>query len=285
MFSKLKRKAEETSRGRSSKRKSRNILFLHGLTGHRDKTWTAEKQSEPWPKTLLSTDIVDARIITYGYDADVVHWTKPAGQNTVREHARNLIGDFAHTRRKTQSTGRPIIFVAHSLGGLVCQDALLVCDRASEKYQRDILSSTRGVVFLGTPHAGSDFQKYASAVAKIVNLCLVRTNRNILEVLNGRSEVLANIKNDFFAMVRTRMENGLPTMRLHAFVEELPVTALGYRVVTPDSAMIPGYNSTTIYADHMGMTKFATKADKGYQRVSGILDGWVSELRVPEGTM
>lgn len=183
-----------------------DILFLHGLTGRRDTTWTAERASEPWPKTLLSKDIVDARIITYGYDANVVHWARPAGQNTVREHARNLINDFTIVRRKTDSIGRPIIFVAHSLGGLVCQDALLVCMNPSEEYQRDILSSTRGVAFLGTPHAGSDFQKFASAVADIISLCQVKEpNKNILKVLNSHSEVLANVKDGFLTMVRTRM--------------------------------------------------------------------------------
>lgn len=176
------------------------------MTGRRDTTWTAERASEPWPKTLLSKDIVDARIITYGYDANVVHWARPAGQNTVREHARNLINDFTIVRRKTDSIGRPIIFVAHSLGGLVCQDALLVCMNPSEEYQRDILSSTRGVAFLGTPHAGSDFQKFASAVADIISLCQVKEpNKNILKVLNSHSEVLANVKDGFLTMVRTRM--------------------------------------------------------------------------------
>ena len=49
--------------------------------------------------------------------------------------------------------------------------------------------------------------------------------------------------------------------------------------------MIPGYNSTTIPANHKDMTKFATESDSGYQRVSGILEGWISELRFTEGTV
>jgi len=174
-------------------------------------------------------DIMDARIITYGYDADVAHWTRPAGQNTVRAHAQNLINDFTILRRTTRSPGRPIIFVAHSLGGLVCQEALLVCLNPTEEYHRDILASTRGVAFLGTPHAGSGLQKFASAVADIINLCPIKKpNKDILEVLNRHSQVLTNIKDGFLTMVRTRKENHLPTIRLHTFVEELPVTALGH---------------------------------------------------------
>jgi protein SERAC1 len=181
----------------------------------------------PWPEELLSQDIPDARIITYGYDADVVHWTRPASQNTVREHARNLVNDLAVIRQKIpKSVGRPIIFVAHSLGGLVCEDAIFTCNNPTSS---DILDSVRGLIFLGTPHAGSDFTIFATAVADIIRLSLVKTpNKSILQVLKRNSEVLANIENDFLTIVRARAESGRGHIKLHSFVEELPVTATGH---------------------------------------------------------
>ena len=75
--------------------------------------------AEPWPKTLLASKLPNARILTFGYDADIVHFTKAAGQNTVRDHGKNLMSDLSMLRYQTKSTDRPIIFVAHSLGGLV----------------------------------------------------------------------------------------------------------------------------------------------------------------------
>jgi hypothetical protein len=120
-----------------------SVIFIHGLTGHREKTWTAAGETEPWPKSLLPKDLPTARIITYGYDADVLRLTKPAGQNTIREHAKTLINDLSGIR--TDAVGRPIIFVVHSLGGLLIQDALLICTNPNNKAQTDILSSTRGV--------------------------------------------------------------------------------------------------------------------------------------------
>ena len=98
-----------------------SIVFVHGLTGKRTKTWLADGATLPWPKEMLSQKIPEARIVTYGYDADVVHFIKQAGQNTVHEHARNLAGDLTDLRHRTDSFQRPLIFVAHSLGGLVCQ--------------------------------------------------------------------------------------------------------------------------------------------------------------------
>ncbi|CZR60294.1 uncharacterized protein PAC_10190 [Phialocephala subalpina] len=256
-----------------------DIVFLHGLTGHREKTWTADKPAEPWPKTLLATDIPNARIITYGYDADVVHWLKPAGQNTVREHAQNLVNDMCGLRARTKTTKQPILFVVHSLGGLVCQDALLLCVNPNEEAQAKLLDAVRGVAFMGTPNAGSDYQKFASAVANIISLTIVKLpTTQLLEVLNARSQVLANIKNGFLTMVRGRLQRGYPEIKIHAFVEELPVTATGHRVVTPDSAVIPGYNSTTIPANHMNMTKFSSRNEIGYERVLGRLMDWIARI-------
>ncbi|KFZ07221.1 hypothetical protein V501_06676 [Pseudogymnoascus sp. VKM F-4519 (FW-2642)] len=244
-----------------------DLIFLHGLTGHREKTWTATGEDEPWPKSLLSKDLPSARIISYGYDADVANLTRVAGQNTVREHARNLINDLTALRR--DAVGRPIIFVVHSLGGLVCQDALLVSSNPNEEEQRDIVSSTCGIAFLGTPHAGSDLERFATAVANIVSI-VKKPNKKLLQVLRSNSEILANIKNDFLTMVHRHLENrpgNLKPIRLHTFVEELPIAFLKIRVVEPDSAKIPGYNSDTIHADHMGMTKFNNADDPGYRKI------------------
>lgn len=206
-----------------------SIVFLHGLTGDREQTWTADNATESWPKALLAIDITNARIITYGYDADVAHWMKPAGQNTVREHAQNLVNDLCGLRARTKTSKQPVLFVAHSLGGLVCQDALLLCVNPNDEAQGTLLDSTRGVAFMGTPNAGSDFEMFATAVANIIGLSFVKApNTQLLEVLKGRSQVLANIKNGFLTMIRRRVQAGHPEIKIHAFVEELPVTATGH---------------------------------------------------------
>lgn len=71
---------------------------MHGLTGGWDSTWTAEDSIEPWPKSLLSQDINDVRILSWGYDADIVKLWNPASNNRVANHAQNLIGDLARKR-------------------------------------------------------------------------------------------------------------------------------------------------------------------------------------------
>jgi hypothetical protein len=82
---------------------------------------------------------------------------------------------------------------------------------------------------MGTPNAGSDFEMFATAVANIIGLSFIKApNTQLLEVLKGRSQVLANIKNGFLTMIRRRVQAGHPEIKIHAFVEELPVTTTGH---------------------------------------------------------
>lgn len=104
-----------------------DIIFVHGLTGGRNSTWKADKAKEPWPKAFLKDEesknsqypLKSARIMSWGYDADVVKLVGAAGQNRIMDHARNLLGALEDERDDDEAATRPLIFVAHSLGGLV----------------------------------------------------------------------------------------------------------------------------------------------------------------------
>ena len=127
-----------------------DIVFIHGLTGGRDSTWTAKGAEEPWPKLLLSDENDDeddedekgpgcalktARIMSWGYDADIMKLVGAAGQNRVMDHARNLLGALEDVREGS-AANRPLIFIAHSLGGLVV--------KAVSQYLDTPFSSTHG---------------------------------------------------------------------------------------------------------------------------------------------
>lgn len=115
-----------------------SVVFVHGLRGHREQTWCctgalpidqrcpggtgSTTRGNSWPELLLPAKIPQARILTFGYDADVVHFSRPAGLNSIGAHAADLVARLANIRDRTENSDLPIIFVAHSLGGLVCED-------------------------------------------------------------------------------------------------------------------------------------------------------------------
>lgn len=77
---------------------STSIIFIHGLTGDRERTWTAKHAPLPWIKTLLPSKIPHARIFTFGYDAYVVDWRGMVSKNRVGNHSMNLITAVATYR-------------------------------------------------------------------------------------------------------------------------------------------------------------------------------------------
>ena len=133
-----------------------DIVAIHGLNGTAFGTWTQERTDERtkqkssifWLKDLLPNDIPGARIFTYDYPSHVL-FSKPKA--TIADYAQSLL--FALANSRVGGEWRPLIFIAHSLGGIVCKEALIKAKEDS-RFQ-DILESTVGVLFFGTPHRGA----------------------------------------------------------------------------------------------------------------------------------
>ncbi|KAE8382644.1 Alpha/Beta hydrolase protein [Aspergillus bertholletiae] len=246
-----------------------DIVFVHGLTGDRDATWTAPGAEEPWPKTLLPLKLPTARIFTFGYDAYVADWRGVVSRSLIANHAYNLLASLSSYRENDGTNERPIIFVCHSLGGLVCEDALFTSKQRPEPHLHNILRSTRGIIFLGTPHHGASLAKWADFVCRSISL-VKQTNPEIVNVLKRESEVLARIQDGFHTMVRSV---GPPPIEVTCFYEEVPVLGVGL-VVPQDSAVLPGYVPIGIHSNHMDMTKFASVDDPGFVAICGELRRW-----------
>ena len=82
------------------------VVFVHGLTGNREATWTASGSAAPWPQALLPLDLPRARLLLYGYDADVVNFWSMASQNKVGDHRQKLRISLAYYREQTDSVRR-----------------------------------------------------------------------------------------------------------------------------------------------------------------------------------
>ncbi|KAI1827201.1 hypothetical protein F4861DRAFT_494406 [Xylaria intraflava] len=251
-----------------------DIVFIHGLTGHREKTWTAKGAAAPWPQTLLASELPTSRILTFGYDASVANWKGAASESRIEDHAWNLLASLAECRDDNASE-RPIIFVCHSLGGLVCKNALIIARQRSEPYLLNILCSTRGIAFLGTPHQGSDLAPWAEKISRYLSV-IKQANSNIVAVLKRDSEILASIQDSFHTMLLARSEDMLPPIDITCFYEELPLAVVGL-VVPQHSAIIPGYMRIGIRSNHMDMCRFSTKDEAGLKSVCSVLHRWVKK--------
>jgi protein SERAC1 len=72
-----------------------------------------------WPKDLLPRECSKARVLTWGYDTHVTRYFNGASnKNNVLSHGKDLLFGL----RRARGTARPMIFVAHSLGGIVVKE-------------------------------------------------------------------------------------------------------------------------------------------------------------------
>ncbi|KAG4264789.1 hypothetical protein FPRO03_00073 [Fusarium proliferatum] len=254
-----------------------DIVFVHGLRGNSFGTWHYGQESGlHWPSDLLKVDIPDARILSFGYDAAVLHWWSPASRNSIGNHAQNLLGSVVRLREKTNTEDLALVFVMHSLGGLVVQNALDLSRSSPEVHLNSLESSTVGLLFMGTPHFGSNKARWGGYCTAVVSLTS-SPNKNIIEVLERDSEMLATIQHKFHEILRLRQAKRRQ-INITCFYEELASPHIGM-VVECSSAILPGYPSYGIHADHKGMTKYTSSHDKGYEAVAGELIRWAKDTR------
>jgi len=90
----------------------------------------------------------------------------------IHEHAQSLLFNLANERQSEETTDHPIIWVCHSLGGILVKRALeLSSDLTSNKADdlRSIYVSTYGLLFLGTRHLGADGAKWGLILQSMVS--------------------------------------------------------------------------------------------------------------------
>ncbi|KAK3329184.1 hypothetical protein B0H66DRAFT_15304 [Apodospora peruviana] len=279
---------------------SLDIVFLHGFTGHPEKTWTHKdgdvaksrsqwkeggkpgnffsrlnrKSAERvvfWPRDLLPATIPEARVLTYGYDTHLTHVLgRPLNRTTVYDIAGDFLVALEASRRSEPS--RPILFVVHSLGGIVIKEALRqanIC-RAGKSHLRDAFASTIGIVFFGTPHGGADPRGLPQFVAEsLVRMAGFRVNQKILDSLLPSSDRLKELRNEFGPIAAEHK------WLIHSFQEELGVSYLNGNKVVEDGSSDLGLESETtehIGRNHMDMCRFTGPEDFEYRKVAAVLD-------------
>lgn len=75
-----------------------DIVAVHGLNGDPRKTWTAQGRPLPWLQEFLPKVVPNSRILTWGYNANVMEFLGPTSSDGVLQHAQTLISQL-HTDR------------------------------------------------------------------------------------------------------------------------------------------------------------------------------------------
>lgn len=259
-----------------------DVVFVHGLNGKPDHTWTSERSKIFWPAQLLPPILNDerARILVYGYDADVTSFTDGVSTDKIHNHAEHLVAELVANRRIRKASERPIIFVAHSLGGLVVKRALIYSSEIRGIYTehlRSIYVSTFGILFLGTPHKGSDVAEWGSRLEWICSVALpsklVDTQPQLVDALKKNNETLQNIDRQFIQLMNR--------FHVYFFHEGKPTNLKGTLKYIVDevsaSPTVQDVERASIQADHSHMCKFESDGAPGFDLVAEGIQRYAGE--------
>jgi len=140
-----------------------DVVFVHGLGGHPLTTWhPAEKLDNNSWLYWLGEDLKDVGIWTFGYKAEFSEWKGKAMPRF--DQARNLMKSL---QNEQIGEDKPLIFVTHSLGGLLVKEVLRNADTYS---RREFIDKIKGIVFLATPHNGSHLANTVGILHQILRI-------------------------------------------------------------------------------------------------------------------
>uniref|UniRef100_H3A8G8 Protein SERAC1 n=1 Tax=Latimeria chalumnae TaxID=7897 RepID=H3A8G8_LATCH len=254
-----------------------DVLFVHGLLGAAFKTWRQqdggdssnqkssqvdEDYTECWPKTWLAADCPNLRILSVEYDSHLSDWrTKCPTENESKSMAyrsRELLNKL-----KTAGVGeRPVVWVAHSMGGVLVKKMLLTASTDPEMQM--ILRNTQGILFYSVPHHGSHLAEYSLNVRYLLFPSVE------VKELSKDSPALKELNDAFLSLAK---HSGF---KILSFAETLPTnvgTMLNLHVVPMESADLGIGELIPVEVNHLNICKPERKDSFLYQRtLQFILD-------------
>ncbi|MEH2179933.1 esterase/lipase family protein [Nostoc sp.] len=236
-----------------------DVIFIHGLAGHAWGTWHPQDRRDrsdcdfwlTWLQEDLTNEGIDVGVWTFGYDAARSQFSGSAMPRF--DQASNLL-ESLQVRKIGE---RPVIFVTHSMGGLLVKEVL----QAAQNFRRQaIIEQTKGIVFLSTPHRGSHLANLIEHIS-----ILAQTTVNVKELREHAPELRS--LNEWYQQNVDNLE-----IDTKVFYETQPTA--GILVVNEDSAN-PGIlhvKPVAIAKDHNQIAKPSSKEDLVYLSVKQFVE-------------
>lgn len=198
------------------------------------------------------------RVLLFGYNSSAAFQTSTVG---VAGAAINLLDQLRFKRR--EHPDRPIVFVCHSLGGIVVKQALVEAHNADEVHG-PILKYTKGVAFFGTPHDGGHGARLGDSIVRVLHAFTGNVRNDIMEWLRTDSFLSNHLAENFVRRAKN--------LRVVSFMENLPISRHFGLVVPQSSSGLywsePAETRVPMEATHTTICKFASQEDDLYIRVA-----------------
>jgi pimeloyl-ACP methyl ester carboxylesterase len=243
-----------------------DIVFIHGLGGDSWTTWIAEKDdiNTFWPN-WLATDFPSAGLWTLGYAASGSKWKEESMPLADRG---NQVLDLLENDGLGE---RPLIFITHSMGGIVAKQILRHAESFGVPRWEAIARNTRGIAFIATPHSGAHIANFAELASAVY-----RTNEQVKE-LAAHDPRLRELHGWFLNYQRRQNVIYRTYCEKREVRPEIPLLGIklpkGVLVVDETSAEpnIPGERAIPLDEDHISICKLPSRDTQLYKSISRFL--------------
>jgi protein SERAC1 len=222
-----------------------DIVFVHGLKGDERATWTSGGGFFP---SWIAEDFPDCGVWSLGYEAN---FFKDA--MAIDDRATNLLAYLT-----VKGIGkRPVVFVVHSLGGLLVKNLLRQAVELKNARWLSLPKETKGVVFLATPHTGSDIAGWIKFLPKVFS-----TSETV-------DELAAN--DPSLRMLQEWYRNNALDLRIGTAAYFETQGVLGIAKIVDESSANPFIHKVTpigLDADHLNISKPRSKTSSIYEFVA-----------------
>jgi len=209
-------------------------------------------------------------IVTYGYGPNLAKFSNSA--DNIHAYGEELLCSIHNFHIETIHLSKelPIYFIAHSMGGLILENALCISVRSGESL-RTIAKRTAGILFLGTPHSSDQLTNWGWSISRLIPARLRKGHEPELEGLKVASNVYATVDRSFQLDIK---HGDLRHISIFTFYESLPLP--GMKLIVPKSSTaLSSVPSAPIHGTHISMTKFESALDSEYAKVKGSLLSWI----------
>ncbi|KAI0896566.1 hypothetical protein F4806DRAFT_508444 [Annulohypoxylon nitens] len=166
---------------------SADCIVISGLASHPFGSWQPKGQSKTfmWIRDALPRSLPHLRPILYGYNSELL-----------KSHSFQSTFDLAVALiKQLQANGwespmcRPLAFLAHSLGGIILKQALVLLAGTNDHVD-PVIQAMKGVIFFGVPNLGM-VQSHLEAVV------VGQANINLIKDLSPKSAFLHQLDEQF----------------------------------------------------------------------------------------
>jgi hypothetical protein len=262
-----------------------DCVAIHGWGGHAFGSFRAKGSLYMWLRDSLPKHFPQLRVWIYGYDFKL---NDENNNVNLLEHAESFVQNLRNLRAKTETDQRtPLIFIAHSLGGLILQDAIIQMKKSSNRNDQLTLNAIYGALFFGVPGRGMDVEALATMVQNLPS----RYTMNLLDKNLGRllqARQLNEFHNAFnfkdSKIIQFYEKNESPTVQQVG--SSWSRTGPKVLLVNSDSACCGrSWESTSEYkiglnSNHSDMVKFEEYDSNDYDHVLRVFDEFVKDADI-----